>query len=260
VIAGTFDKNDAPLEVAANVFGFVGLVLDILGTSFGVVHTLALQRSIRRMPELQHSRSDEYLIDTIGKLHTSAAEKKRVVETLEEIMTERKKFWVFRRHSVDAPVSQSFRNHLDQLFLGDEATAVSQLLHWFSKAGVEQSALTLGEDPMYAMGGGVVCLLLSVLILAAYSQPRSVWLACIVVTVLVASSMVCSLWMHDDSTSSSFTSLHVPLKHCYSVVGKKQRLLREVDTTVRLDDDNFDSNILKNTLQSLNRLNPGIEK
>lgn len=235
VNASTLDKNDTNLQIAANGFGFVGLALDVLGTTFGVIHSRALQRSIRRVNELRQSRSAERFGDMIKNFQTSGAEKNRIFEHLSKEISERRKFWVFRRYALDAPVSQSFRNHLQPLFPNDESTAIPQLLHLISKAGVEQSTSTLGQDPLYAMAGGVLCLLMSVLIFAAYSQPRSVWLASSVITAVVGLSMVCSLWLHDD-------------------MGRKQRLLREMDaggTTVHLDDDTFDASIFEDTLLGL---------
>jgi hypothetical protein len=202
VVASTYQNNDTRLQIVANGFGFVGLALDVLGTSFGVLHALELQRSIRRTPELLHSRSKDQLKDMISELIGKKTDKEGVVGTLELAISGRKKFWMIRRHSVAAPVGEAFRKHIEGLFHEDQSTTLPRLVRLFSTAGVEQSTASLGTDPMIAMGAGIVCLLISVVCFAAYSQRRSVSLACVSITVIVSSSMLCGLFIHYDGMFS----------------------------------------------------------
>lgn len=168
------------------------------------MHALELQRSIRRTPELLHTRSKGQLKDLISELIRRKTDRQAIVGTLELAISERKKFWMIRRHSVAAPAGEAFRKHLECLFHEDQSTTLPLLVRLFSAAGVEQSTASLGTDPMLAMGAGIACLLISVICFVAYSQPRKVALACVSITVIVASSMMCGLFIHYDGMFSAF--------------------------------------------------------
>jgi len=207
VVAYTFDKNYNNLQVAANGFGFVGLALDVLGTSFGVLHALKLHRSIQRMPTLLQARSREQLDDMRIQCE---ADTTAAVQILEAELSARKKFWVVRPPLFDASIDKSLHDHLWPLFHHNQSTVQSYLLRLFSAAGAVPHTATLGMDPLLAMGGGIVCLLVSVMCFAAYTQHKVVWVACIAITTIMASSMICGMWIHHEGMS--FT-IYVAVTH-----------------------------------------------
>jgi hypothetical protein len=199
VIALTFQNNGSRLQVAGNGFGFAGLVLDVLGTSFGVLHALKLHRSIRHIQELLRSRSKEHLADVekeFPKIRDGVGDA-AAKQWLETEISARKKFWVSRRHLCNPDVHKALYAHLEPLFRHDKPTILPLLFRLFSILG-EPHAATLGTDPMIAMGGGIGCLLMSVFCFAAYSQHRSVLYACVAITVIMTSTMMSGLLIHHE--------------------------------------------------------------
>ncbi|KAI0064319.1 hypothetical protein BV25DRAFT_1914521 [Artomyces pyxidatus] len=55
ILASTYVKNQTTLNVVTNVFGFVGLTLDLLGTSAGAAQAISTRQSMARTEDiLQH--------------------------------------------------------------------------------------------------------------------------------------------------------------------------------------------------------------
>jgi hypothetical protein len=202
MIASTSVHNETRLQAVANGFGFVGLALDILGTSFGVMHAVALRASIQRIPEMLRSRTDKRLQSFINDLHENIESRTNValqdvLHTLQVEISERRKFWIVRRFHSTAPAHPSFNLHVKSLFNAESIFRRILLLP------VIQMDVTygLGEAPMLAMAAGIGCLLISVICFAAYSQPYSVWVICVAITALAVYVSTGGLWLHSLGAS-----------------------------------------------------------
>jgi hypothetical protein len=141
-LASTFDSDATTPQVFTNGVGFVGLTLDIIGTSLGVVHVIYLQQAIRSSQQLTHSLSVEPLKKKIQKLQRAQKSYEEIIEFI-------------RRHQkkIDFLPSLSFAR--SQVFLGHNVAPPF-----------------LSDLPLVAMSLGIACLLTSVICFAAYSQPR----------------------------------------------------------------------------------------
>jgi hypothetical protein len=183
MIASTFENNDSTLQTVSNGFGFVGLSLDILGTTFGVLHALRLQKPTPQMPEqlqikrLQHEMGNwPVLVD--------------MAQALRADLSARQKFWNMRRYFVN---DESLNRHLQLLFEEQRSPTIL----WYCRnfvLGVDNGDAMLGGDPVFAIGAGAACLLVSVLVLAVSSQPRTTWVTCASITVIVTLSMTMGLF------------------------------------------------------------------
>jgi hypothetical protein len=119
ILASTYASNSTRLQNITNGFGFIGLSLDIIGTSFGVVDAVLLQKSIHRSQSLQDTQYIDSLKATIQTLMRSTdaevpAARSHIVNLLEKQMAERKAFWSSRHPDV-IPFDQSFSQHRAQL-------------------------------------------------------------------------------------------------------------------------------------------------
>jgi hypothetical protein len=124
ILASTYASNSTRLQNVTNGFGFIGLSLDIIGTSFGVVDAVLLQKSIHRSQSLQDTRYIDSLEATIQTLMRStdaeasaaqaSAARSHIVKLLQKQMGERKAFWSSRHPDV-IPFDQSFSQHRAQL-------------------------------------------------------------------------------------------------------------------------------------------------
>jgi hypothetical protein len=178
LLVSVFQDHNSTLLGVSNGFGFVGLTLDILGTSFGVLHSLQLHRSPGCTPErvnlAQLRNRDGHVLPL------------KIVQYLQARLAERQKFWSVRRYFVRE--NESLNAHLVNLF-GEERVP---LLFWLCQNSVldtRSNTPILGADPVLSIGAGTVCLLISVLLLAASSQPLSTWVTCVVITLFTTVSM-----------------------------------------------------------------------
>ncbi|KIJ33713.1 hypothetical protein M422DRAFT_264331 [Sphaerobolus stellatus SS14] len=180
IIGYTLDKNDTKIQMVTNVFGFVGLVLDILGASSGVIHAVILKKSISeaQVPDTLFSDNERL------PLSDTAAANQELVEQLHKEIHERKKFWRHRRMLPFVPRDPEFQNHLVLLFPTDGRWR--WIRYVLSIAGI----LTRGQSTIGAIQYGVIFLLISVLCFAGYSQPRTVWITCLVVTLVIGVSLL----------------------------------------------------------------------
>jgi hypothetical protein len=191
VIAFTCANNKTSLQVTTNCFAIVGLALDVLGTSFGVLHIFALQRSIRRMEELIRSQSRN-MAKFEGE--DGVSELQKLIETELRI---RKKFWLFRRYLPNG----SLGNHLDPLFPNGQFKDLEHFVRFAGAVGLDPYTVALGTDPTLAMSAGITCLLLSVILFAASSQPKAVFLVCVTITAITIVTMVCAMLVHNECES-----------------------------------------------------------
>jgi hypothetical protein len=184
MLSSTYQNNDSTLRTFSNGFGFVGLTLDILGTTFGVIHALRLQKSIPRiLTPLQGKR----LKDEAGNWPVTI----NMAEALHADLTARQKFWNMRRYFV---TNEQMNSHLQLLFKEHRFPSILWYCRYFV-LGVDQGDAMLGADPVLSIGAGAACLLISVLLLAASSQPRSTWIASVSLTIVVTLSMTVALFL-----------------------------------------------------------------
>jgi len=114
-----------------------------------------------------------------------------IVRRLQIQLSNRQKFWSVRRYFVRD--NEPLNEHLGNLF-GDEPIPFVVWLGQLSVLDSRTNIPMLGADPVLSIGAGTVCLLISVLLLAASSQPLSTWVSCVVITLLKTISMVTSMF------------------------------------------------------------------
>ena len=227
MISYTFPNNNTTLQTVTNGLGFVGLTLNILGTSFGMLHALALQMSIRRIQEVMRSRETQQWDSGYGQ------------KLIQMELSERKKFWMIRRHLLDTGINKPLGDHLDHLF-PEEPAQFQALLQFANYMGFEpfRAIPVLGVDPTLAMGGGIMCLLMSVILFAVDSQHKSVWLACVSITVIVVSSMICSILVHNECESLVIFALqHTKMSSFVWIVEGNGMVYRILDTGIYVASD-----------------------
>jgi hypothetical protein len=168
-----------------NGFAFVGLTLDILGTSFGVWHALRLRKPMLKTPE-PPLRARQ--LKTESGMWFVSADMERA---LKADLSARQKFWKMRRYFVDDH-DKSLKDHLGLLFGGQLEPALMWYCH-HSVLGVEHCDAMLGTDPVTAIGAGTICLLISILLMAV-SQPRPTWVTCASIAGVLVLSMISALF------------------------------------------------------------------
>ncbi|KAH9067931.1 hypothetical protein EDB87DRAFT_1678313 [Lactarius vividus] len=147
LISVTYSSNDNALGKATNWFGFVGLTLDLIGTSASVVRAVLLQQTIRR----SHRLAARLPGQTDGARHE---------------MREQQEC-----HAADAlgycPYSPSRGNCGVHLF----RERMRGILPNINVEGI-------GLVPVVSLAGGGLFLLVSMILLAGASQPHAVWVSC----------------------------------------------------------------------------------
>jgi hypothetical protein len=204
IIAFTFGLNDTHIQTVTNGIGFIGLTFDVLGTSFGLLFALSLQKSIRQSRvslhanTIQHTKARVQLlmgrISSSANLHTDA-NCLRIAQLLNEEMMHRRRFWRYRLKSNIRPADKCFLEHRD-LILGEEAKIVQWEYNVLLEGAAPEQLFALARIPVIAMGLGIACLLISVICFASYTQNRQVWLACVIVATITAGySFYCLLFV-----------------------------------------------------------------
>jgi len=214
----TSDANSRALERATNWLAFIGLALDLIGTMSGVARALLLQAAMRRTHRLTARLTAQ--IDAArhqlrqlqlrgGDLSTDAharsflAGSLRVISRVMGLLAEDGRFGVQvaeRMVEIEAAGDAA----LDALGSGTRPRPrpwwrwrsgkrgphpLRALLLWnvdMPNVHVEG----LGHIPVASLAGGTLCLLTSVVLFAAASQERGVWISCVVIAV---SMFVCSV-------------------------------------------------------------------
>jgi len=169
--------------MVSNRVGFLGLTLDILGTTFGVLHALRLQKPVPQTPEPLQAKQ---LQNSTGDWPISAD----MAQALRADLSSRQKFWNMRHYFVD---DNSLNIHLQLLFKEQRSASILLYCRYFV-LGVDQGDAMLGRDPVLAIGGGAACLLVSVLAMTVSSQPRPTGIICVSVAVIVTLSMTLALF------------------------------------------------------------------
>ena len=174
---------------ATNALGFVGLLLDVIGTFLGVIHALVLQRRIKENTAILHAMTQiKTSMKAIQKSDTSLD--KLTEEQLREIDPDDPAEQVRRaqqilevlQHRFEKPnVSSTPLNHAMGLLQSVAVTKPGIGMQNVQFVILIKSLFGLGRTPLVAMGLGVLALVVSVIMFAAESTAFSsvVWLSCV---------------------------------------------------------------------------------
>lgn len=209
LIGITSGSNRTALNRATNWFAFVGLTLDLIGTSAGVARALLLQASIRRTHRLvvrltgqidgaRHKVRDlqQRGVDLSVDPHARAflTRSVRGISRVVALLAEDGRFGQSAEEITEVKAAGAAA--LDALGSGLRKRG-SKHLHLFRAMWLRKVVLPhihvegLGYIPVASLTGGTLCLLVSVVLYAAASQPRSVWISCAAIFVcMLTSSLV----------------------------------------------------------------------
>ncbi|KAI0300518.1 hypothetical protein B0F90DRAFT_1723572 [Multifurca ochricompacta] len=203
MISVIYGSNHNPLGRATNWFGFVGLTLDLIGTSTGVARALLLQHTIRRthnlaarlttqingarheLGELQKRGAD---LSTDPRSHAFLTHTIRVISRATALLAEDGRFGMQRTENI-TEIEAAATAALDALGSHSfQKTALFRNPMWWILPHVKVEGL--GQVPVASLAGGSLCLLVTVVLFAGASQPHAVWISC---TVIAASTLAWSI-------------------------------------------------------------------
>jgi len=233
MLSVTYSSNNNALGRATNWFGFVGLTLDLIGTSAGVVRALLLQQAIRRTHHLA--------VRLAGQIDNARHEVREQQER-------------HRRSAGTASIDPHSR-----AFLMDSMRAISRAMAIFAEDGrfgvqaaseggtmgvlppVDPDPLTrlpprrkgganplrawargillnvegIGQVPIVSLAGGGLFLLASVVLFAGASQPHAVWMSCTAIAVgTLVWSVLPTTTHHKRSRAALYDHVEETLKQC----------------------------------------------
>lgn len=193
MISVTYSSNSKSLGKATNWFSFVGLTLDLIGTSAGVVRALLLQKAIRRSHHLAVRLSGqidgarhEVREQQERQRHSSAVDphsrafltdSMRAISRAMAIFAEDGRFGVqaAARGGTTGAQTPVEPDPLDRRPSRGKG-GINPLRRWVR--GMLLNVEGVGHVPIVSLAGGGLCLLLSVVLFAGASQPHAVWLSC----------------------------------------------------------------------------------
>jgi hypothetical protein len=187
IISFALDLDETPLARATKMFGFVGLVLDIIGTFLGVIHAIVLQRRIKGNTAVLSAITQTTTILKAIQKHQDDSEK-AAPDQLKEYGIDDPDDQFQRAQRLLQGLKDHFRSRnllgpfgLAQgvrkaLAFANPAFAIQPITETMIK-----SLFGLGRAPLFAMGLGVVSLIVSVIMFAAESNKLTseVWVACV---------------------------------------------------------------------------------
>ncbi|KAI0048064.1 hypothetical protein FA95DRAFT_1659286 [Auriscalpium vulgare] len=204
ILSFTGGSNATALKAAANWFGFVGLTLDIIGAAAGVAHTIILQASMRQSQAMVQEVTARIAQtkDDVRNLLMQRRHSAFVDQHAEKHLEDKFRGLVNIAHTL---IEEESAEQVHPIFsrvpgLAGASHALSRLLSphgtpILSLTGLMgvSSALTrvaspaaptrmFRDIPVIVMGMGALCILLSVICYAVDSQPRAVWISCVVIT------------------------------------------------------------------------------
>jgi hypothetical protein len=196
MISVTYNSNSSSsaLGKATNWFSFVGLTLDLIGTSAGVVRALLLQQAIRRSHHLavhlagqidgarhevrEQQRHSLSAASVDPRSRASLTDSMRAISRAMAIFAEDGRFGVQAAArggtagGAQAPVEHDPLDRRPSRAKG----GINPLRVWVR--GMLLNVEGIGHVPIVSLAGGGLCLLLSVVLFAGASQPHAVWLSC----------------------------------------------------------------------------------
>lgn len=224
VIDWTREENNTSLEVFTNFVSFFGLTLDILGVGTGVIRQLMLQHSVKRM-ETQATR----LRDNADRLQRQFHRLRSGTAFPDDLQGSRGQQFLRNAYTIkdqlakqialldDMREIQRFRSDLiftDRVDDSEDAEkryvdSSSSLLSstGFNFTGQRRSGTVMRfvramphQLPMVSMGGGIFFLLCSVIWLATSTQPKVIWVPCLVAAaVTLVCTLIPSAWFYEGN-------------------------------------------------------------
>lgn len=187
-----------------NWFAFVGLTLDLIGTSSGVARALLLQAAIRRshrlvvrltaqidgarhqLRELQR-RGMELSDDPHARAFLTRSV--RAISRIVALLAEDERFGLQSADDI-TEIKAAGEAALDALGSLSSSRRGHRYLFramWFGNFVLPHIHVEgLGHIPVMSLAGGTLCLLVSVVLYAGSSQPRGIWITCSTVFVCMA--------------------------------------------------------------------------
>jgi hypothetical protein len=198
-IVGLANNNEnTTLARATNWFAYVGLTLDLIGTSSGVARALLLQAAIRRSHRLVVRLTSQ--ID--GARHQVRELQRRGVDLSDDprarafltrsvnaishivaLLAEDTRFGVQSADNI-TEIEAAGEAALNALGSDPSWSSRKKNLYrfrrmWFGKFILPHLHVEgLGHIPILSLGGGALCLLMSVMLYAGNTQPRGIWITC----------------------------------------------------------------------------------
>ncbi|KAH9067930.1 hypothetical protein EDB87DRAFT_1678312 [Lactarius vividus] len=199
LISVTYANSNA-LGKVTNWFSFVGLTLDLIGTGAGVVRALLLQQAIRRthrlavrlagqidgarhemreQQERQRRATDTASVDPRSRAFL--ADSMRGISRVMAIFAEDGRFGV--QAAAAEGGAQTATDDPDALGHHPRRPprrkrGVHPFREWMWWVLPHVNVEGIGRVPIVSLGGGGLCLLVSVVLFASASQPHAVWVSC----------------------------------------------------------------------------------
>jgi len=191
VIALCIALPKSGLSRTANVFAFVGLFLDVVGTATGVAHSLVLQHKIKEITTLQsiNSTLKKEAVDLDNQINE---ESKQKFDRFARVMNNRypPRDEILRFGLLALPINTAWV----PAFVQDQIGLASSILNLVQAAQPRSgnSGPSGHLAPVATMVFGIVFLGISVLLVAVGlpSLSKEVWIACTVTVVLLTGGMI----------------------------------------------------------------------
>jgi len=193
IIFFSLSLDQTMLGRATNVLGFVGLVLDVIGTFLGVIHAIILQRRIKgNTAVLSAITQTTNILQAIQKHRDDATPSPDKIsqEQLRDIGIEDPDDQFQRAQQLLRSLKDHFRtrNVLGPFGLAETVRKAVVLTNpAFTIQPITETMIKslfgLGRAPLFAMGLGVLSLIASTIMYAAESAflTSEVWVACVAV-------------------------------------------------------------------------------
>ncbi|KAI9441322.1 hypothetical protein H4582DRAFT_1931829 [Lactarius indigo] len=240
LISVTYNSNSNALGKATNWFGFVGLTLDLIGTGGGVVRALLLQQAIRRshrlavrlagqidgarheireQQERQRRTADTASVDPRSR--ASLTDSMRAISRIMAIFAEDGRFGVQTAAPAEGG-AQTATAVVDPDALGHYSRGPPRgkrgahpFHEWMWWILPHVNVEGIGRVPIVSLGGGGLCLLVSVVLFAGASQPHAVWISCASIAVgTFVWSIIPTTNPRKRSRAALYDHVEETLEHC----------------------------------------------
>ena len=216
-------SNSTVLGKTTNWFGFVGLTLDLIGTSAGVVRALLLQQAIRRSHRLsvrlagkidgarhevreQQQQRQRHATSLDPRSRAFLTDTMRGISRIMAIFAEDGRFGM----QAAATGVQPAAIDLDPLGHARLPSSGKGGFHpvraWMRGILLHVDGEGIGHVPVVSLAGGGLCLLVSVVLYASATQPRVVWILC----ASIAAGIL--IWSIIPTTNPHSTSAPFPVR------------------------------------------------